>query len=136
MYNTIHVQDAPALDEEDGANDCVVVNFIDKYINCLLPNESSDPDLFQLVKQVQTHNYTTTSRKKKHTMSKLMKKAAKEVQGQGSMRQLNAIGNVFLTKREVSTHESVKRLLPLHMRVSNVNVDHVSTGLRKTELEF
>ena len=89
------MQDAPALDEEDGANDCVVINFIDKYINCLLPNENSDPDLFQLVKQVQTHNYTTTSRKKKHTMSKFMKKAAKEVQGQGSMKQLNAIGNVF-----------------------------------------
>ena len=136
MYTKIHVQDALALDEEDGTNDCVVVNFIDKYINCSLPNESSDPDLFQLVKQVQTHNYITTSRKKKHAISKLMKKAAKEVQGQGSMKQLNTIGNVFLTKCEVSTHESVKRLLPLHMRVSNVNVDHGSTGLRETELEF
>ena len=36
--------------------------------------------------------------KPEHTMSELMKKAAKEVQGQASMKQLNAVENVFFDK--------------------------------------
>ena len=36
--------------------------------------------------------------KPEHIMSELVKKAAKDVHGLGSMKQLNAIDNVFLTK--------------------------------------
>ena len=45
-----------------------------------------------------------------HAVSELMKKASKEVQGQSSKKQLNAIGNVFLIKHESSTHGAIKRL--------------------------
>ena len=36
--------------------------------------------------------------KPEHIMSELVKKAAKDVHGLGSMKQLNAIDSVFLTK--------------------------------------
>ena len=48
-----------------------------------------------------------------------MKKASKGAQGQGSIKQLKVIGNVFLTKRR-----------------SNMKVDYIPTGLEKTEQEY
>ena len=56
--------------------------------------------------------------KPEHRMSELMKKAAKEAQRPGSMKKVNAIGNMFLTKHEVSPHKAFKRLLSLHMHGS------------------
>ena len=44
---------------------------------------------------------------------------------------MHSIGNVFLTKREVSTHEAVKRVLSLPMRHSNIDVVYIPTGLKK-----
>ena len=44
---------------------------------------------------------------------------------------MRSIGNVFLTKREVSTHEAIKRVLSLPMRHSNIDVLYVPTGLKK-----
>ena len=41
------------------------------------------------------------------------------------------IGNIFLTKCEVSTHEAIKRVLFLPMRHSNIDVLYVRTGLKK-----
>ena len=44
---------------------------------------------------------------------------------------MHSIGNVFLTKREVSTHEAIKRVLSLPMRHSNIDVVYVPTGFKK-----
>jgi len=44
---------------------------------------------------------------------------------------MNSIGNVFLTKRKVSTHEAIKRVLSLPLRHSNIDVTFVPTGLKK-----
>ena len=42
-----------------------------------------------------------------------------------------SVDNTFLTKREVSTHEAIKRVLSLPMRHSNIDVLYVPTGLKK-----
>ena len=47
--------------------------------------------------------------KPEHTMSELMKKTSKETYGKNIRGKINSIDNVFLTKREVSTHEAIKR---------------------------
>ena len=41
------------------------------------------------------------------------------------------IGNIFLTKREVSTQEAIKKILPLPMRYSNVDVLYLPAYLEK-----
>ena len=61
MHATIHVVDAPKIDENEGSE---VVEFIDKYITCALPDETKYPEISNLVKKVQTLHHTTTSRKK------------------------------------------------------------------------
>ena len=54
--------------------------------------------------------------KPEHTMSELMKKASKEAYGKDIRGKMHSIGNIFLTKREVSTHEAIERVLSLPMR--------------------
>ena len=49
--------------------------------------------------------------KPEHTMSELVKKASKEPYGKDIKCKMFSIGNTFLTKREVSTHETIKRVL-------------------------
>ena len=44
---------------------------------------------------------------------------------------MHSIGNTFMTKREVSTHEAIKRVLSLPMRHSNIDVLYVAAGLKK-----
>ena len=63
--------------------------------------------------------------------SELMKKASKEASGKDVKDKLRAIGNVFLTKREVSTHEAIKRILSLKMKTSNIKTIYIPTGLKK-----
>ena len=60
-----------------------------------------------------------------------MKKASKEAYGKDIKGKMLSIGNTFLTKREVSTHEAIKRVLSLPMRHSNIDVLYVPTGLKK-----
>ena len=67
--------------------------------------------------------------KPEHTMSELMKKASKGAYGKDIRGEMHSIGNIFLTKREVSTHEAIKRVLSLPMRHLNVDVLYVPTGL-------
>ena len=62
MHAPIHIVDAPKIDENE---DSEVVEFIDKYITCALPDETKHPEMSNLVKRVQTHHHTTTCRKKK-----------------------------------------------------------------------
>ena len=57
----IHIVDAPKIDENE---DSEVVEFIDKYITCALPDETKYPEMSNLVKKVHTHYHTTTCRKK------------------------------------------------------------------------
>ena len=40
-----------------------------------------------------------------------MKKASKEACGKDMGERMHSIGNVFLTKHEVPTHEAIKRVL-------------------------
>ena len=44
---------------------------------------------------------------------------------------MHSIGNIFLTKHEVSTHEAIKRVLCLCMRHSNIDVLYFPMGLTK-----
>ena len=54
--------------------------------------------------------------KPEHTMGELMKKVIKDVNESGVGDKLGAIGNVFIDKREISTHESIMRLLSMPFR--------------------
>ena len=49
-------------------------------------------------------------------MSELMIKASKESYGKNIRGKMHSIGNIFLTKHEVATHEAIKRALFLPMR--------------------
>ncbi|XP_066930953.1 uncharacterized protein [Clytia hemisphaerica] len=259
VHAQIHIKDAPVIDENDSSKDNQVIDFIDRYITCSLPDKEEYPKLYKLVNTVQKHHHTTTCRKKsgsrcrfkapwppceetqiirgkqidkndyraskkildkvldeinncnsdlqdvtlddllrscdlsreeyftalnmvqkkltvlykrspnetnigpyntvmisilqsnmniqyvtnmyavlayitsymckpERNMSELMKKAHKEASGKDVKDKLRAVGNVFLTKREVSTHEAIKRTLSLKMRTSNINVEFVITG--------
>ena len=69
-------------------------------------------------------------------MSELMKKASKEAYGKDIKGKMRDIGNVFLTKREVSTHEAIKRVLSLPLRHSNIDVVYVPTGLKENRTQM
>ena len=74
---------------------------------------------------VSTFSYLT---KVENRMSELMRKVCKEAANQDVRAKLRKMGNVFLTKREVSTHEAIIRLLSLPMRSSNIAVIFIPTG--------
>ena len=63
-------------------------------------------------------------------MSEFMKKALKGGYGNYIKGKMLAIGNTFLSKHEVSTHEATKRVLSLPVRHSNVHVLYFPTGLK------
>ena len=69
--------------------------------------------------------------KPEHTVSELMKKASKEAYGKDIRGKMHSTGTIFLTKREVSTHEVIKRVLSRPMRHSNINVLYVPMALKK-----
>ena len=66
-----------------------------------------------------------------HAMAEFMKKASKESYGKYVKGKMFSIGNTFLTKRDVSLHEAIKRELSLPMRNSYIDVLYVPTGLKK-----
>ena len=267
VHAQVHIKDAPRINENDSSNDQEVVDFIDKYITCSLPDKDEHPKLHSLVNTVQKHHHTTTCRKKsgsrcrfkapwppseetcivrgkqidkneyrqskkildkvfdqinssstdlqdvtlddllrscdlsrseyfsaldkvqkkltviykrapnetnigpyntvmisilqsnmniqyvtnmyavlayitsymckpERNMSELMKKAHKEATGKTIKDKLRAIGNVFLTKREVSTHEAIKRTLSLKMRTSNIDVEFIPTGPKEKRIRM
>ena len=59
----VHIKDAPKIDENNSEHDGEVIEFIDKYITCSLPDKKEYPDLHDLVNTVQKHHHTTTCRK-------------------------------------------------------------------------
>ena len=69
--------------------------------------------------------------KPEHTMSELMKKAAKEAGTAEVQQKMHKVGQVFITKREVSEHEAIKRVLSLPLRRSNIALVFIPTGPRK-----
>ena len=69
--------------------------------------------------------------KPEHAMSELMKKASKEAYGKDIKGKMLSIGNTFLTKCKVSTHEAIKKVLSLPMRHLNIDVLYVPTSLKK-----
>ncbi|XP_066930030.1 uncharacterized protein [Clytia hemisphaerica] len=74
--------------------------------------------------------------KPERNMSELMKKAHKEATGKAVKDKLRAIGNVFLTKREVSSHEAIKRTLSLKMRTSNIDTVYIPTGPKEKRVRM
>ena len=58
----IHIVDALKIDENE---DSEVVEFIDKYITCVLPDETKYSEMSNLVKKVQTHHHAPTCTKKR-----------------------------------------------------------------------
>ena len=68
------------------------------------------------------HTYTSYLCKPEHAMTEPMKKASKEAYGKDIKDKMLSFGNTFLTKREVSTHEAIKRVLSLPMRHSDIDV--------------
>ena len=68
--------------------------------------------------------------KPEHTISELMNKASKEAYGKHVKEKMRSIGHIFITKREVSTHEAIKRVLSLPMGHSNIDVIYIPTGLK------
>ena len=67
-------------------------------------------------------------------MSKLKKKSWKEVYDKDIGGKMLSIGNIFLNRNEVSTHEAIKRVLSLCMRHPNIDVLYVLL-VWKIELE-
>ena len=66
-------------------------------------------------------------------MSRLIKKASKEAYGKDIKGKMLSIDNTFFTKREVSTHKSIKRVSFLPMRHSNIDVLYVPTDLKENK---
>ena len=62
MHAPTHIVDAPKIDENEYSE---IIEFIDKYIACALPDETKYPEISILVKKVQTYHRTITCRKKK-----------------------------------------------------------------------
>ena len=69
--------------------------------------------------------------KPEHAVNKFMKKVPKEAYGKDVKGKMRSIGNTFLTKCEVSTHEAIERVLSLPMRHSNAHNLYVRTNLKK-----
>ena len=68
--------------------------------------------------------------KPEHAMSELMKKASKEAYGKDIKGKTFSIVNTFLIKREISTHEAIKRVLSFPMRHSDIDVLYVPADLK------
>ena len=62
MHAPNYVLDAPKIDKNI---DSEVIELIDKYITCTLPDEGKYPEINRLVRKVQTHHHKTPCRKKK-----------------------------------------------------------------------
>ncbi|XP_066911966.1 uncharacterized protein [Clytia hemisphaerica] len=267
VHSQVHIKDAPKINERDSSKDNEVIDFIDKYVTCQLPDKEKYPELYHLVNTVQKHHHTFTCRKKsgsrcrfkapwppceetriirgkyidkneyrqskrildkvldeinnystdlesvtlddllsscdlsrdeyfsaldivqrkltviykrephetnigpyntviisllqsnmniqyvtnmyavlayitsymckpERNMSELKQKAHKEASGKAVKDKLRAIGNVFLTKREVSTYEAIKRTLSLKMRTSNIDVEYIPSGPKEKRLRM
>ena len=69
--------------------------------------------------------------KPEHTMNEFMKNGSKESYVRNVQEKMSAIGNVFTTKCETSTHEAIKRVLSLPLRTSNIAMTYVPNAHKK-----
>ncbi|XP_047213329.1 uncharacterized protein LOC124863125 [Girardinichthys multiradiatus] len=60
IHSVIWIKDAPEMEDPSCCDQ--VINFIDRYISCQLPDETTDPELHKIVTEVQMHS-------KKHSKS-------------------------------------------------------------------
>ena len=65
--------------------------------------------------------------KEERKLGEIMRKVVEESPGLNVREKLRKVGNVLLTKREVSTHEATKRTLSLPIRSSNIGYDFIFT---------
>ena len=65
-------------------------------------------------------------------MSELLKQAAKEANEGNTRQQLNKLGSVFLTNREVSAQEAVYRVLSIPLRRSTRTVIFINTDSKES----
>lgn len=56
---------------------------------------------------------------------KLIRQASKQAYGKDNASKINSIDNMFLTKSEVSEHETIKRVLSFPVGPSNKDVLHI-----------
>ncbi|XP_059203438.1 uncharacterized protein LOC131982826 isoform X1 [Centropristis striata] len=63
IHMLVWIKDAPEIEDPECCPE--VVNFIDRYICCQMPDEESDPELHKIVSEVQVHsrNHSKTCRK-------------------------------------------------------------------------
>ena len=66
--------------------------------------------------------------KEKGKLGEIMRQVVKESPGLNVREKLRKVGNVFLTKHEVSAHEAITRTLSLTIRSSNTGCDFVFIG--------
>ena len=64
-------------------------------------------------------------------MSEFMKKASKEAYCKDMRGKMYSIGNVILSKHEVSMHEAIERVFSLPMRHLNIDVHYAHNDLKK-----
>ena len=66
--------------------------------------------------------------KAEKTMSQLLRAASREANDEDVRKRLNKLGNVFLTHRELTSHEAVCRILSIPLRQSNQTVIFIPCG--------
>ena len=71
--------------------------------------------------------------KPEHHINVLCKKVSKEAYNKKKKEKM-FIGNIFWIKREVLTHEAIRRLLSMLMRHSNNDVVYIFTGVKRIQM--
>ena len=89
----------------------------------------------QIVTDVYVMLTYLTSYSPGHAMSEPMKKASKGAYEKYIKGKMLSIGNTFLTKHEVSTHEAIERILSLPMCHSNAASCLFLPAWKRIELE-
>ena len=106
--------------------------FISPYNTVIMANLKANMNIQYITSAYAVLAYLTSYLcKPEHTLGELMRKAVKEVNEAGVGNKLRAIGNVFITAREVSFQESTYHLLSHPFRRSNVDVQYIATGPKK-----
>ena len=106
--------------------------FISPYNTVIMANLKANMNIQYITSAYAVLAYLTSYLcKPEHTLGELMRKAVKEVNEAGVGNKLRAIGNVFITAREVSFQESTYHLLSHPFRHSNVDVQYIATGPKK-----
>nr|XP_057929967.1 uncharacterized protein LOC131129981 isoform X1 [Doryrhamphus excisus]XP_057929968.1 uncharacterized protein LOC131129981 isoform X1 [Doryrhamphus excisus]XP_057929969.1 uncharacterized protein LOC131129981 isoform X1 [Doryrhamphus excisus] len=69
IHMVVWIKDAPVIEEPDPIYCGEVVEFIDRYITCHIPDQTKDPELHEVVTSVQTHSRSHTKSCRKGNVS-------------------------------------------------------------------